>query len=313
MPFEADLAHALDRTTDSLEPDLTALTDRAVERGRSRSRRRRSAGVVAGVGACAAIAAAGLVLPGVLAGARSAGSDMETVALAVPRSAITGTQMIDAVKKTFPGSRFGQEHGQSNDPSNPNGGWVANGEVDVNDGHGAANVGVSALRLKLPLRDGDGLNCDNMAGRADAGDTCELSELPSSAALPGGALVVSEKIAERQPMGADSVPDSGIAHRWTTTVTLKSTGAQLQMVQWNTAGDFSGGNTPKPTRDTPALPEAGGGRTHRSHLGPGPRRRRLTCWQGKGQERRPGAGAGPVGGFPPRLPPAAARHATTEA
>ncbi|MFG2214408.1 hypothetical protein ACGFN1_05940 [Streptomyces sp. NPDC048685] len=253
MPFEADLAHALDRTTDSLEPDLTALTDRAVERGRSRSRRRRSAGVVAGVGACAAIAAAGLVLPGVLAGARSAGSDMEAVALAMPRSAITGTQMIDAVKKTFPGSRFGREHGQSNDPSNPNGGWVANGEVDVNDGHGAANVGVSALRLKLPLRDGDGLNCDNMAGRADAGDTCELSELPSSAALPGGALVVSEKIAERQSMGADSVPDSGIAHRWTTTVTLKSTGAQLQMVQWNTAGDFSGGNTRKPTRDTPPL------------------------------------------------------------
>ncbi|MFD9605791.1 hypothetical protein [Streptomyces sp. NPDC059970] len=160
MPFEADLAHALDRTTDSLEPDLTTLTSGAVERGRSRSRRRRSAAVIAGVGACAAIAAAGLVLPGALAGTRSAGSGMETVALAMPRSAISGTQMIDAVKKTFPGSRFGHEDGQSNDPSNPSSGWVANGGVDVNDGHGAANVGVSALRLKLPLRDGEGLNCD---------------------------------------------------------------------------------------------------------------------------------------------------------
>ncbi|MFG3525538.1 hypothetical protein ACGF8B_02240 [Streptomyces sp. NPDC047917] len=253
MPFEADLAHALDRTTDSLEPDLTTLTKRAVERGRSRSRRRRGAGVVAGVGACAVITAAGLVLPGVLAGARSAGSDMETVALAMPRSAITDTQMIDAVKKTFPGSRFGREHGQSNDPSDPDGGWVANGEVEVNDGHGVAAVGVSALRLKLPFRDGDGLSCDNMAGRGDAGETCELSELPSSAALPGGALVVTEEIAERRPMGAAPVPESGIAHRWTTTVTLKSTGAQLQMVQWNTAGDFGDGNTPKPTRDTPPL------------------------------------------------------------
>ncbi|MEU8701929.1 hypothetical protein AB0C61_30555 [Streptomyces sp. NPDC048680] len=253
MPFEADLAHALNRTADSLEPDLTALTSGAVERGRSRSRRRRNAGVIAGVGACAAIAAAGLVLPGALAGARSDGSDMETVALAMPRSAITGTQMIDAVRKTFPGSRFDQAHGQSNDPSNPSGGWVASGGVDVNDGHGAANVGVSALRLKLPLRDGEGLSCDRTAGRAEAGDTCELSELPSSAALPGGALVMSEKITERQQTGADPVPASGIAHRWTTTVTLKSTGAQLQMVQWNTAGDFGGGSTPEPTRDAPPL------------------------------------------------------------
>ncbi|TSB20132.1 hypothetical protein [Streptomyces benahoarensis] len=253
MPFEADLAHALDRTTDSLEPDLTTLTSGAVERGRSRSRRRRSAGALAGVGACAAIAAAGLVLPGVLAGARSAGSDMEAVALAMPRSAISGPQMIDAVKKTFPGSRFGREDGQSNDPSNPSKGWVAKGGVDVNDGHGTANVGVSALRLKLPLRDGEGLNCDNTAGRAEAGDTCELSELPSSATLPGGALVMSEKIAERQPIGADPVPGSALAHRWTTTVTLKSTGAQLQMVQWNTAGDFGSGNRPKPTRDAPPL------------------------------------------------------------
>ncbi|MCB5906143.1 hypothetical protein [Streptomyces pinistramenti] len=253
MPFEADLAHALNRATDSIEPDLTTLLSGAVERGRSRSRRRRSAGVIAGVGACAAVAAAGLVLPGALAGTRSAGSDMETVALAMPRSAISGTQMIDAVKKTFPGSRFGKEDGQSNDPSNPSGGWVANGGVDVNDGHGAANVGVSALRLKLPLRDGEGLSCDHTAGRAEVGDTCELSELPSSAALPGGALVMSEAIAERQPIGADPVPDSDIAHRWTTTVTLKSTGAQLQMVQWNTAGDFGSGNRPKPTRDAPPL------------------------------------------------------------
>ncbi|MFD9428416.1 MULTISPECIES: hypothetical protein [unclassified Streptomyces] len=252
MPFETDLARALDRTTESLEPDLTALTGGAVERGRSRSRRRRNVVVMAGVGACAAVAAAGLVLPGVLAGSRPAESGMETVALAMPRSAITGTQMIDAVKKTFPGSRFGQDNGQSNDPSDPSGGWVANGGTDVNDGHGAAAVGVSAQRLRLPLGDGEGLNCDGTAGRAEAGDTCELSELPSSAALPGGALVMSEKIAERQPIGADPVPDSEIAHRWTTTVTLKSTGAQLQMVQWNTTGD-SGNGRPKPTRDAPPL------------------------------------------------------------
>ncbi|MFE2481592.1 hypothetical protein ACFXDA_37315, partial [Streptomyces sp. NPDC059389] len=69
MPFEADVAHALDRTTDSLAPDLSALLGGAVERGRRR-RRRRNAGVLAGVGACAVIAAGGLVIPGVLSGSR---------------------------------------------------------------------------------------------------------------------------------------------------------------------------------------------------------------------------------------------------
>lgn len=64
---------------------------------------------------------------------------------------------------------------------------------------------------------------------------------------------MSEKIAERRPIGSDPVPDSDIAHRWTTTVTLKSTGAQLQLVQWNTAGDFGGASLPKPTRDAPPL------------------------------------------------------------
>ncbi|MBV6699981.1 hypothetical protein KV557_23235 [Kitasatospora aureofaciens] len=247
MPFEADLAHALDRTTDSLEPDLTTLLSGAVERGRSR-RRRRSAGVIAGVGACAVIAAAGLVIPGTLAGTHSAGSDMESVALAMPRSAITGTQMIQALEMTFPGSRFSQETGQSNNPSDPSGGYVANGELVVDDGHGAAMVGVSAVRLKLPLRDGDGLSCERTPARA-AGDTCTLSELPSSAEIPGGAVVMSEQNAAEHPARADT------ARRWTVTVTLKSTGAQLQLVEWNSSGGGSGSDTPKPTRAAPPLSE----------------------------------------------------------
>ncbi|MER7757206.1 hypothetical protein [Kitasatospora sp. NPDC097643] len=252
MPFEADLAHALDRTTDSLEPDLTTLLSGAVERGRSR-RRRRTAGVIAGVGAaCAVVAAAGLVLPGALAGTvagiHPAGSDIEPVALAMPRSAVSDTQMIQALEATFPGGRFSQETGQSNNPSDPSGGYVANGELLLDDGHGAAMVGVSAVRLKLPLRDGDGLSCDRTPARA-AGDTCTLSELPSSAALPGGAVVMSEQTAAHRPAGPDT------ARRWTVTVTLKSTGAQLQLVQWNSTGGGSGADVPKPTRPAPPLTE----------------------------------------------------------
>ncbi|MFD9304103.1 hypothetical protein ACFWCB_15870 [Streptomyces sp. NPDC060048] len=247
MPFEADLAHALDRATAPLDPDVTALLDGAVERGRSR-RRRRSAGVVAGVGACAVIAAAGVVLPGALAGIHSAGSDMEPVALAMPRSAVTGDQMIQALQQTLPGGRFSQETGQSNNPSDPSGGYVANGGLIVDDGHGAAFVGASAVRLRLPLRDGDGLSCEQTPKRA-AGDTCALSELPSSAALPGGAVVMSERNAAEQPARADT------ARRWTVTVTLKSTGAQVQLVQWNSTGGGSGPDTPKPTRAAPPLSE----------------------------------------------------------
>ena len=247
MPFEADLAHALDRTTDSLEPDLSVLLGGAVERGRSR-RRRRSAGVVAGVGACAVIAAAGLLLPGTLAGTGSAGSDIEPVALAMPRSAITSTQMIQALEQTFPGGRFSQVTGQSNNPSDPSSGYVANGELVVNDGHGAAFVGVSAERLKLPLSDadGDGLSCRNSPAHM-AGGSCSLSELPSSAAIPGGALVMSEENVADHPAGPVA------AHRWTVTVTLKATGAQLQLVEWNSVGGGSGPKTPPPTRATPPL------------------------------------------------------------
>ncbi|GGZ45959.1 hypothetical protein GCM10010371_01260 [Streptomyces subrutilus] len=246
MPFEADLAHALDRTTDSLEPDLTALLDGAVRRGRSRRRRRTA--VLAGVGACGMLAAAGLLLPGALAGTRGAGSDIETVALALPRSAITDTQMIRALEQTFPGGRFSGQTGQSNNPSDPSGGYVANGALLVEDGRGPAFVGVSALRLKLPLGDGGGLSCEQTPARAE-GDTCTLSELPSSAALPGGAVVMSERNAAERPARADT------AHRWTVTVTLKSTGAQLQMVQWNSTGGGTGADTPKPTRAAPPLTE----------------------------------------------------------
>ncbi|WP_328761230.1 hypothetical protein [Streptomyces sp. NBC_00272] len=248
MPFEADLAHALDRTTDSLEPDLTALLSGAVERGRRSRRRRRSVAVITGVGACAVIAVAGLVIPGALAGARPAGSGIEAVALAMPRSAITGTQMVEALEKTFPGSRFSEAAGQSNDPSDPSSGKVANGRLLVDDGQGAAMVGVSAVRLKLPLRDGDGLSCERTPARAK-GDTCKLSELPSSAAVPGGAVVMSERNAAEHPARTDT------AHRWTVTVTLKATGAQLQMVQWNSAGGGSDADTPKPTRTAPPLSE----------------------------------------------------------
>ncbi|MFF1873324.1 hypothetical protein [Streptomyces sp. CB03911] len=252
MPFEADLAHALDRTADSLEPDLTALLGGAVERGRSRRRRRSArvvAGISAGVGACAVIAVAvGLVAPGGLPGIRPAGSDMEPVALAMPRSAITGDQMVQALETTFPGGRFSQVSGQSNNPSDPSGGYVANGELVLDDGQGAAMVGVSAVRLKLPLGDGDGLSCERTPALAK-GDTCRLSELPSSAAIPGGALVMTEQNAAEHPVRADT------AHRWTVTVTLKSTGAQLQLVEWNSTGGGSGADVPKATRSAPPLSE----------------------------------------------------------
>ncbi|MER5729156.1 hypothetical protein ABT084_12620 [Streptomyces sp. NPDC002138] len=247
MPFEADLAQALDRTTDSLDPDLTALVGAAVAHGRRR-RRRRAAAAMAGVGACAAIAAAGLLAPGVLAGLRAGGSDIEPVALAMPRSAITGDQMVQALEQTFPGGRFSETKGQSNNPSDPSGGYVANGGLVLDDGHGAAYVGISAVRLKLPFGDGDGLSCDRTPARPK-GDTCALRELPSSAAIPGGALVMSEKAAAEHPAGADT------AHRWTVTVTLKATGAQLQIVQWNSTGGGSGADTPKPTRPAPPLSE----------------------------------------------------------
>ncbi|MFI7358809.1 hypothetical protein ACIBTP_33360 [Streptomyces avidinii] len=194
------------------------------------------------------MAVAGLAIPGALAGTRPAGSDLETVALAMPRSAITGTQMIEALKETFPGGRFSRTTGQSNNPSDPSGGYVANGGLVVDDGHGAAMVGVSAVRLKLPLGDGDGLSCERTPARAE-GDTCTLSQLPSSAAVPGGAVVMSERNAAEHPVRADT------AHRWTVTVTPKSTGAQLQMVQWNSTGGGSGAGTPEPTRAAPPLSE----------------------------------------------------------
>ncbi|MGW0752970.1 hypothetical protein [Streptomyces sp. NPDC002587] len=59
------------------------------------------------------VAAAGLVIPGALARTHSAGSDIETVALAMPRSAITGSRMVQALEETFPGGRFSQVTGQS--------------------------------------------------------------------------------------------------------------------------------------------------------------------------------------------------------
>ncbi|MFJ9522988.1 hypothetical protein ACIRPK_32675 [Kitasatospora sp. NPDC101801] len=246
MPFETDFAHAVDRTTDSLEPDLDALLNGAVARGRSR-RRRRSAGIVAGIGGCAVVAAACLAIPATSTGLGSGGSDLEMVALAMPRSAISDAQMIAALQATLPGGRFSQVTGQSNNPSDPNAGMVANAGMVVDDGRGAAAIGVSAVRLKLPLRDGDGLSCDRTPKRP-AGDTCTLRELPSSAALPGGALVMSERIAAAQPAGADT------PNRWTVTVTVKSTGAQLQLVEWNsTVG--AGPDTPKPTRSAPPLTE----------------------------------------------------------
>ncbi|MBP0450001.1 hypothetical protein J5Y04_10635 [Kitasatospora sp. RG8] len=252
MPFEADLAHALDRTADSLDPDLTTFVSGAVERGRSRRRRRTAgviAGVTAGVGACAftVVAATGLVFPGALPGLHPAGSDVEPAAHAAPRSAITDTQMIKALELTFPGGRFSQETGQSNDPADPSGGMVAMGSLVVDDGGGASSVGVSAVRLKLPLRDGDGLSCEQTKPARASGDSCTLSELPSSATIPGGAVVMSEEIAAKHPAGVDA------AHRWTVTVTLKSTGAQLQMVQWNSAGGFGASEVPKPTRVAPPL------------------------------------------------------------
>ncbi|WBP91348.1 hypothetical protein [Kitasatospora cathayae] len=246
MPFETDLARALDRTTDSLEPDLTTLLRGAVERGRSR-RRRRVAGVIAGAGACAVIAAAGLVTPGML-GSHLGGSDKEMTPLAAPRAAITDTQMIQALEGTFPGGRFSQETGQSIDPANPSRGLVANSELVLDDGQGAAFVSVSAVRLRLPLRDGDGLSCDQTPPRA-AGDTCTLRELPSSAEIPGGALVMSERTVAKHSGNLDA------AYRWTMTVTMKATGAQLQMVQWNSTGGGTDGEVPKPTRAAPPLSE----------------------------------------------------------
>ncbi|MFI6157660.1 hypothetical protein ACIBCA_33810 [Kitasatospora sp. NPDC051170] len=237
MPFEADLAHALDRTADSLDPDLAALTRGAVTRGRS-LRRRRRAGLLAGAGACCAvIATAGLVLPGAL----SRSHDREPTPMAAPRTAISDAQMIRALEGTFPDGRFSQVKGQGENPNHPGDGAVANAGLILDDGHGPASVGVSGVRLRLPLQDGDGLSCDDAPKRAP-GDTCRMSELPSSAELPGGALVMQEQNA------AKGQAQTGV-RRWTTTVTLKSTGAQLQMVQWNSTG----GDGPAPTRTAPPL------------------------------------------------------------
>ena len=251
MPFEADLAHALDRTTDSLEPDLTVFLSGAVARGRSR-RRRRSAGIVAGVGACAVIAAAGLLIPGALAGTGSGGADMEPVALAMPRTAVTGTQMIHTLEQTFPGSRFSQVTAEGSNPSGPPSAYVATAELVVDDGHGAAFVGISAERLQLPLKvgeaDGDGLSCASSPDHMTGG-TCSLSQLPSSAAIPGGALVMWEENAADHPVGPVA------AQRWTMTVTLKATGAQLQLVEWNSNGSMVGNDTSEPTRVAPPLSE----------------------------------------------------------
>ncbi|MFI5801823.1 hypothetical protein [Streptomyces sp. NPDC051561] len=248
MPFEADLAHALDRTTGSVEPDVSSLMSGAVERGRIQRRRRNTRILAAGAGACAVVAAAALVLPGALAGTRSGGSDLEMVALAAPRSAISGDQMTQAVEKTFPGARFSKRSGQSNNPFDPSAGMVANGGMVVDDGHGAAYVGVSAMRLKLPLQDGAGLSCEQTPARAE-GDTCRLSELPDSAEIPGGAMVMYEQTAAGRPVRQDT------AHRWTVTVTMKKTGAELRMVQWNSTGGGDDGNMPKATRQAPPLTE----------------------------------------------------------
>ncbi|CAM5618666.1 hypothetical protein GCM10010329_19460 [Streptomyces spiroverticillatus] len=240
MPsFETDLADALDRTTDRLDPDLTALVGGAVKRGRSR-RNRRNFG--AGVGACAAIAVAALIVPDLL---HRGDGELETVALAMPRSSVSGTQMIQALEKTYPGARLSDKDGQSNNPADPSAGKVANGGLIVDDGHGPARVGASAMRLKLPFADAEGLSCEDTFGNPDHGDTCELKELPSSPTLPGGALLMSEKIADRNPA------DGETAYRWTTTLTVKSTGAQIQLVQWN-AADTSA-TAPKPTRPAPPL------------------------------------------------------------
>ncbi|MFD7029794.1 hypothetical protein ACFWAR_17305 [Streptomyces sp. NPDC059917] len=172
---------------------------------------------------------------------------MEPTALALPRSAVSGDQMIQALQQTFPGARFSDQHGQSNNPADPSAGYVANAGLLLDDGHGPAFVGISAVRLKLPLRDGDGLSCDRTPARPK-GDTCTLTELPDSPTTPGGALLLSERTA------ADRTP--GSAQRWTLTLTLKSTGAQLQLTQWNSPGGGTGPETPKPTRPTPPLTEA---------------------------------------------------------
>ncbi|MET3986992.1 hypothetical protein [Streptomyces sp. PvR034] len=243
MPFETDLAHALNRTTESLDPDLAPLLSNAVQRGRTHQRRRRTTAVLAGITACAAITTCALLLPAL----RPSGSDMEPAALALPRSAVSGDQMIQALQQTFPGARFSDQHGQSNNPADPAAGYVANAGLILDDGHGPAFVGISAVRLKLPLRDGDGLTCDRTPARPK-GDTCTQTELPPSPTVPGGAVVLSERNA------ADHTP--GSAQRWTVTLTLKSTGAQLQLTQWNSPGGGTGPETPKPTRPTPPLTEA---------------------------------------------------------
>ncbi|MFJ7207394.1 hypothetical protein ACIQWR_28135 [Streptomyces sp. NPDC098789] len=247
MPFETDLAHALNRTTDSLEPDLTPLLNDAIARGRTHQRRRRNAGILAGAAACAVLTAGGLLLPDALARIHSPSSDMEPAALALPRSAVSGDQMIQALQQTFPGGKYSQQSGQSNNPADPSAGYVANGGFLFDDGHGPAFVGISAVRLKLPLRDGDGLTCDRTPARPK-GDTCTLTELPDTPTTPGGAVVMSERNA------ADPTP--GSAQRWTLTLTIKSTGAQLQLTQWNSKGGGTAPETPKPTRPTPPLTEA---------------------------------------------------------
>lgn len=241
MPFEADLAHALDRTTDSLEPDVGALLRGAVTRGRG-LRRRRTAGFLAtGAVTCSVVAAAALVVPGML----HRHQDPEPVRAAASRSAITGGQMIQALEGTFPGGRFSEVKGQGNKPSDPYDGAVANASLILDDGKGPASVGVSAQKFKLPLRDVEGLSCDGW--QRSPGDTCTRSDLASSTEVPGGAVLLVER---NTPKNQAPGPATS---RWTVTVTMKSTGAQLRMVQWNSPGGGTGAEVPTPTRTAPPL------------------------------------------------------------
>ena len=251
MPFEADLARALDRTTDALEPDLNALLVGVVEQGRSR-RRRRSAAFLGGATACAVIATGGVLAPGLLAGTPatqrvqsaqpgpSAASGVRTKAVQV-----TGTEMINALETSFGGNgRFTQPTSQSNDPANPGAGLVANAALTYDDGHGAGTVGVSVLQVTLPVADADGAHCE-AADPPTAGSTCTMSDLPSSAVLPGGALVMYQRAVDKDPAGRTLVT-------WQTTLTVKSTGVQLVFGESN---GTTTGSTRTVSRATPPFSE----------------------------------------------------------
>ncbi|AUG78969.1 hypothetical protein CFP65_4215 [Kitasatospora sp. MMS16-BH015] len=226
MPFENDFSRALDHTTDALDPDLGLFLTGAVQRGRRR-KRRRNAAMAAGVGvAVGSLALATGLLPGPLLGVHPAG--VAAAPAATPsRSVLAGSHLIGLIEDMYPSVAFNRRAGQDTDPRNEP--EVAHASVIVDDGRGGLMAEVSATKVS-----GAGPTCLG----TPAGDTCTLAESPR-----GDASVLAEQSTVGQLFNGQA------ALRWTVTVTMKATGAQLRFTQSN----LPLGGGPAPTGATPRL------------------------------------------------------------